>query len=159
VNDDEDDGPPGDQRTTSVRGVKRGTTRRLAAEAIQQAGITGQLPHEILLSMARGEVQKVPAEVDQTNGRVIKWKFTILGDQDRRDAAKAAAPYFAPKISQVELIGGLNDEQLASIIAGAAAEAKISVSFDRAGETSETRVGQATDSLERRKAKSAPDVP
>ena len=55
----------------------------MAKEARVKAQATGQLPHEFLLSIVRGE------EID---GAVPKL------DQ-RIEAAKAAAPYFAPKMS------------------------------------------------------------
>jgi hypothetical protein len=41
----------------------------------------------------------------------------------RIGCAKAAAPYYAPKLSAVELIKDLSDDELASIIEGTANEA------------------------------------
>lgn len=75
--------------------------------AIEQAHRTGMLPHEFLLKISRG-------------GRIdgVKPDLNL-----RISCAKAAAPYYAPKLSAVELIKDLNDEELDAIIKGSAKEA------------------------------------
>lgn len=68
-------------------GRKPGSTTKMANEARAQAQATGQLPHEFLLTVARGE------KIDETVPKL---------DQ-RIDAAKAAAPYFAPRMSATDV--------------------------------------------------------
>lgn len=75
--------------------------------AIEEAHRTGILPHEFLLKISRG-------------GRIDGVKPDMAM---RISCAKAAAPYYAPKLSAVELIKDLNDEELEAIITGAANEA------------------------------------
>lgn len=75
--------------------------------AIEEAHRTGMLPHEFLLKISRG-------------GRIDGKKPDLAM---RISCAKAAAPYYAPKLSAVELIKDLNDEELEAIIAGTANEA------------------------------------
>ena len=128
------------------RGRPPGSNTRLAAEAIEAAKATGKLPHEILLSMARGEPQ-TQYEVDQATGE-IKAVVVSIDIEVRRDAAKAAAPYYAPKISTVEVIHGVQDDELDAIIAELAAKAGISLGDvgegpeDEAEGAEEPRVGR-----------------
>jgi hypothetical protein len=75
--------------------------------AIEAAHRTGLLPHEFLLKISRG-------------GRIDGVKPDLAM---RIGCAKAAAPYYAPKLSAVELIKDLSDDELASIIEGTANEA------------------------------------
>lgn len=103
-------------------GRPEGSANRLAREAREKAQATGLLPHEILLSMARGEPQ-TEYQVD-SEGKAVP-RTVSLDIEQRKDAAKAAAPYFAPKISTVEVISGVPDNELDSIIAKLAAEAGI----------------------------------
>ena len=68
-------------------GRQPGSITKFAKHAREQARATGQLPHEFLLSIVRGEeVDGVVPKLDQ-----------------RIDAAKAAAPYFAPKMTTAEV--------------------------------------------------------
>lgn len=82
---------------------------------------TGQLPHEILLSMARGEIQ-TEQYYDAASGEIMT-RLVTIDLEGRRDAAKAAAPYYAPKMATVELIKTGTDDELDAIIAELAAEA------------------------------------
>ena len=59
---------------------------RAAKEGIERAKATGELPHEFLLRVSRGE---------PIDGKKPK-------PSERIDAAKAAAPYFAPKLTYTE---------------------------------------------------------
>ena len=79
--------------------------------AIEEAHRTGLLPHEFLLKISRG-------------GRIDGVKPDMAM---RIGCAKAAAPYYAPKLSAVELIKDLNDEELEAIIAGTANEAGFTI--------------------------------
>jgi hypothetical protein len=97
---------------------------KLAREARAMAAQTGKLPHEILLDIARGQVV-IQRFLDEDGTQVTRRLIPTI--DDIRDAAKAAAPYFAPKISTVEVIQGVSDHELDRIIALAAAEAGISI--------------------------------
>jgi hypothetical protein len=113
---------------------------KLAKEARKRAEETGELPHEILLSMARGNpqpVKKVEFHADTGEIEVVITGYEILDLEGRRDAAKAAAPYYAPKISTVEVITGVSDDELDNIIALAAAEAGVSYGAGGEGQESE----------------------
>jgi hypothetical protein len=91
---------------------------------------TGALPHELLLAWGRGEPmsRKVCKRGDDPNDPST-WHTEYLSvDADTmKDSAKAAAPYFAPKMSTVELIGNLSNDDLDQLIAGAASEAGLSL--------------------------------
>ena len=102
-------------------GRKPGSTNRISNEAREQAKLTGALPHEILLSMARGEPQLI-REIDPETGRVTE-HYESVSLEKKLDSAKAAAPYYAPKISTVEVISGVGDHDLDQLIAQLAAEA------------------------------------
>lgn len=112
------------------------STNRLAKEAREKAQATGELPHEFLLRIARGDVIYRDV-VDPMTGKIrnIIEQYTF---EDRKDAAKAAAPYFAPKISTVEVIRGVPDDELDAIIAQLAAEAGFGPSNGGEGEEGET---------------------
>lgn len=74
-------------------GRKPGSVNRISMRAMEEAAKTGELPHEFLLRVARGEK---------------------VGDhepsfENRMDAAKAAAPYFAPRLASAKIessVGG-----------------------------------------------------
>jgi len=70
-------------------GRKVGAIQKVTREARAKAAATGLLPHEFLLAVSRGEM------VDDH-----KPSF-----EERLDAAKAAAPYYAPKLSSIEASG------------------------------------------------------
>lgn len=128
-------------------GRPEGAMSKLSREAREAAKASGLLPHEILLSMARGEPQ-TEYVVDPVNNRVVERLVSLDIDQ-RKDAAKAAAPYYAPKISTVEVIHGVPDNELDLIIAQLAAEAGISTGAGGESQEDEGEAGQAS----RRRAK------
>lgn len=105
------------------------------------------LPHEILLDMARGKPIKTLVPIEGANGldpmgnQLFAAKFVVPDFEQMKDAAKAAAPYYAPKISTVEMITGLSEDDLDAIIAGAAAEAGVSLGSDGESEEDETPEG------------------
>lgn len=76
--------PPGGRREGAGR--KPGGVNKMSAAARERAALTGELPHELLLRVSRGE-------------NIDGHKPTF---QDRVDAAKAAAPYFAPRMSTID---------------------------------------------------------
>jgi hypothetical protein len=111
----------------------------MAKEAREAAQATGILPHEFLLSVARGE-PVTKRTVDPITGELIQsQQYPDL--PTRIDAAKAAAPYFAPKISTVEVIQGVSDDSLDAIIERAAAEAGISLGALGESEEGESEEG------------------
>lgn len=123
-------------------GRPTGAVSKLSKEAREKAlnDGDGRLPHEILLDMARGNPQPVKtANMDEQTGevtvKVIRYEMPDL--EQRRDAAKAAAPYYAPKISTIEVTSGVNDDELDRIIAGLATEAGVSLGTGGEGETGE----------------------
>lgn len=120
-----------------------GATNRLAMEARQRAQETGLLPHEILLSIARGEPQPV-YHFNPATGKTEMAGMVDIDVEQRKDAAKAAAPYFAPKISTVEVIRGVNDDELDTIIAELAAQTGIGLGTGGEGEEGEDQEGEGS---------------
>ena len=106
-------------------GRPEGSMNKLAREAREEAKRTGRLPHEILLDIARGDLIQ-QKRIDPSTGEIIQLPVCPTLEQ-RIDAAKAAAPYFAPKISTVEVISGVADHELDRLIALAASEAGFSI--------------------------------
>ena len=95
-----------------VRG--KGATGRWAEESRKRARDTGELPHEFLLRVARGEGIDIIEECDGVlTERTYYPNFT-----DRVECATSCANYFAPKLTaqQVEDVTGteeLSDEDIA----------------------------------------------
>jgi hypothetical protein len=106
---------------------------KLAAQAIEQAKLQGLLPHELLLQVARGE----PMHRMVVKRGLIMEEPEAYDFQARLDAMKAAAPYYAPKISTVEVISGVPDAELDAIIARLAAEAGIDTGAHGESQTGE----------------------
>jgi hypothetical protein len=128
-----------------------GAANRLAIEAREKAQASGELPHEFLLRISRGE-PIFKQWVNPATGKIEQIQEEYDFDA-RKDAAKAAAPYFAPKISTVEVIRGVADDELDSIIAKLAAETGFSTSDG--GESTE---GESSPSpTSRRRAKLVDD--
>lgn len=101
---------------------------------------TGMLPHEILLSMARGEPQ-TEYYVDKESAEIMTRVVTV-DLEARRDAAKAAAPYYAPKMATVELVKTVSDDELDAIIAELASQAGVGVGAAGEGTTDGDEGGQ-----------------
>lgn len=101
------------------RGRPVGTTTLINQKAIAKAKESGDLPHEFLLRIARGEL--ITRMVKNAKGQIDEVE-EVYDFQDRKDAAKACAPYYAPKISTVEVIRNVTDNELDNIIAQLAAE-------------------------------------
>lgn len=111
----------------------------MAAEARRQAKETGELPHEFLLRVCRGELIKGYAWDALKECRVAVYESADMAT--RIDAAKAAAPYYAPKLSAVEVVGTVigkaTDDELNALIATFAAEAGLSLGIGGACEAAE----------------------
>jgi hypothetical protein len=78
--------------TKAGPGRPKGAVNRLSAKAVEAAQRSGELPHEFLLRIARGE------EIDGHRPTF----------QERMAAAQASAPYYAPKLASVEQRGQTN---------------------------------------------------
>jgi hypothetical protein len=82
------------------RGRPPGKINKFSAQVLEKATAEGLLPHEILLSFARGQRQTI-TRVDPETGEIEERDF--YPDPDMRlTAANMAAPYFAPKLAQVQ---------------------------------------------------------
>jgi hypothetical protein len=96
--------------------------------AITQARAEGKLPHEILLDIARGtplvQSRMEWHEASQTF-KPASPAILIPDLQMRLAAARDAAPYFAPKLSALELLASMSDDELDELVAVAAAEAGV----------------------------------
>lgn len=68
-------------------GRPKGSVNRMATRAREEAAKAGMLPHELLLAISRGEA---------IDGHVPSFA-------ERVDAAKAAAPFYAPKLAAVDV--------------------------------------------------------
>jgi hypothetical protein len=114
------------------RGRPPSSATRAAQAAREKAANTGLLPHEILLSIARGEPQKVWER--NADGKLVSREVAVQDLDEIKSAAQAAAPYYAARISSVELISGIGDDDLDELIKRAAAEAEISLAPSGEGE-------------------------
>lgn len=68
-------------------GRQKGTPNKRNAETVAAAAQAGLLPHEFLAAVARGEV---------IDGHLPSF-------DERLDAAKAAAPFYAPKLAATQV--------------------------------------------------------
>lgn len=96
-----------------------------------EAKLSGILPHEFLLNIVRGEpiVQRYAIDIKDDYGVVVEQKIyekeVYPTMEARTEAAKAAAPYFAPRLAtqvvtirgREDVLNNLTDEQLDSLIA------------------------------------------
>lgn len=119
------------------RGRPKGSIGRMSRETREAARETGALPHELLLQWSRGEPmsRKVPPTDGSDATDLKNWttQYIPVDEDIMTDSAKAAAPYYAPKLSTVEVIAGVSDADLDDFITRAAAEAGASVSFGGEG--------------------------
>ena len=82
-----------------------GAVNRVAKEAIAAAKAEGILPHEWLLNIVRGEPveqKRWKIELDEHGKEISRELVTELVYPDfpvRMDAAKAASPYYAPRLA------------------------------------------------------------
>lgn len=102
-----------------------GARNRLSNAARAHAEATGELPHIFLLRITRGEVISTDV-MDPVTGQ-LKKVYQVPDLPMRMDAAKAAAPYFAPKLSAVEVTQAMSDEELDLALAQQAARLGMSL--------------------------------
>lgn len=113
----------GPGHTNNPRGRPKGAKSKLARENIESARATGLLPHEILLSFARGEEQ-IEKSVNPITGEVTEHR--VYPDANMRaQCANWCAPYFAPKLAQVQHRGSIgrtadsiSDDELVKMVVG-----------------------------------------
>lgn len=93
--------------TFKPKGRPKGSLNRASRAIRERAAASGLLPHEFLLAVTRGEL-------------IDGYKPSFA---ERLDAAKASAPFYAPKLSSVEASVGLgndfermSDEELEALI-------------------------------------------
>jgi hypothetical protein len=82
-------------------GRKPGTTNKFSTEAAKAAQATGILPHEWLLNVMRG-AQKIK-DVYAKDGAIVEIE-RLPSFEEQLDAAKAAAPFYAPKLAAKAVI-------------------------------------------------------
>ena len=106
------------------QGRKPGSVNKLAQEAVLAAKETGLLPHEWLLKVSRGEPieQKRWKDVLDADGKVIDRELVeeVLYPDfgTRMDAAKAASPFYAPRLAtQTVSVQGGNEAVAAALTA------------------------------------------
>lgn len=93
---------------TKPTGRPKGAANKASRETREKAAASGMLPHEFLLAVTRGEA---------VDGYVPSFA-------ERLEAAKAAAPFYAPKLSAMEAtltrksFVEMTDEELMAIAAG-----------------------------------------
>ncbi len=101
----QDDSDIHDAPAKNKGGRPVGSMSRMAREARERAQETGELPHEFLLRVSRG--QAIMREVVDADTGAITHEQEAVSLEDRIGAAKAAAPYYAPRISTVEVVPGM----------------------------------------------------
>ena len=98
-----------------------GAISTMTRAARESAKATGLLPHEWLLKVMRGEAipHTIATEVKDDDGKVIGYTEetrNVYPSMDmRQDAAKAAAPFYAPKLAAqvIDLsVNKMTDEEL-----------------------------------------------
>jgi threonine dehydrogenase-like Zn-dependent dehydrogenase len=85
----------------------------------------GILPHEFMLEVVRGNPIKHGKDED---GKPVMYQPTF---EERIECAKAAAPYFAPRLSTIEVVKNLTDDNLDSIIKAAADASGVLLEFNK----------------------------
>lgn len=120
-------------------GRKPGSKLAMSELSQAEAKLAGILPHEWLLKVVRGEPieQNYTVDVLDKKGNIIGQEVmtkTVYPDLPmRHDAAKAAAPYYAPRLAtqvitlkgREDLLGQLSDAQLDDAIKDLERQAKL----------------------------------
>lgn len=101
----------------------------------ERAALTGMLPHEILLTLARGEPINQRILNPETGEVRVLPHYPDVPTMVK--AAGMAAPYYAPKLSAVQALTGVSEDELDHLIAGLATEAGIALGTSGETEASE----------------------
>ena len=86
-------------------GRPKGSTQKITTKAREEAMATGLLPHEWLLKVARGEAvphkrwKIIYDKQGNEKGKELVEEDYYADFPTRIDAAKAAAPFYAPKLA------------------------------------------------------------
>ena len=110
-------------------GLDKITSKQIIEGARKRAALSGDLPHEFLLGIMRGNCV-------WHDGVKIRPSLEM-----RIDCAKAAAPFYSPKLAQVSVTETMSDADLDFIIKSAAAEAGISLGLGGEIEAGSERTG------------------
>lgn len=89
--------PPAGEVVKRKPGRKPGNSNAINALVRKRAIESGKLPHEILLQIARGE--PIDHHVWDPEKKAYVKRTIYPPWEDRVDAAKAAAPFFAPRLA------------------------------------------------------------
>lgn len=129
--------PRGGARPNS--GPKPGSKQIMTALAQAEAKLAGLLPHEWLLKVVRGEpieqhyvVDVIDKKTGVVIGEEVHSKMVYPSLDMRADAAKAAAPYYAPRLAtqvitlrgREDVLNQLTDEQIDAAIVELASDLK-----------------------------------
>lgn len=116
------------------KGIPNKRTLALQQLAAAAGVAPGELPHEFLLRVSRGE-RIEHGTVSQGRGKNKKEVPAFIQPtfEHRLEAARQAAPFYAPRLSNVEVMRTLTNEQLDAVIAGLAPQAGVSISVSGAG--------------------------
>ena len=108
-----------------LRGRKKGQVQAVSELARIEAAKEGILPHEWMLKIVRGEPIKqrvMEVTVDEDGVETREWvEHEVYPDfATRVDCAKAAAPFYAPKLAAqtVSLKGGVSLSNVSGLGAG-----------------------------------------
>lgn len=127
IADDQDDEP-----VKRGRGRPKGSTNKLSQAAVAAARETGEMPHEFLLRIARGEVIETKVRSPETGE--VRSVFQVPDLPMRVDAANKAAPYYAPKLSAVQWMQKADDNELDELIARLASQAGVDIGSSGEGQ-------------------------
>jgi hypothetical protein len=103
-------------------GRKKGTLAKVTAKAREAAMETGLLPHEWLLKVSRGEGIEhkrwkiVYDKNGKEKGRELITEEVYADFPTRLDAAKAAAPFYAPKLAVQTVSVNSNSDAVANTL-------------------------------------------
>ena len=84
-----------------VKGTRNKLTQMGFKHALMMADKGYELPHEFLWRVMRAETEFDSYAVDQNTGKGVRTRVWLSLEQ-RIDAAKAAAPYIAPRLSLID---------------------------------------------------------
>jgi len=82
-------------------GRPAGRSGNMSRALVQQAALEGELPHQFLLRVMRGQDEFFVEETLTEDGPVYHMRRPYLSE--RIDAAKAAAPYYAPRLAEMKV--------------------------------------------------------
>jgi hypothetical protein len=121
------------------RKQRKPIARNRALETLISRKDYGELPHEFLLRVTRGDA--IMHGMDE-KGEPIFVRPTF---EQRIDAAKYAAPFYAPKLAQVEVLTDTTDEELDTIIEQLAREAGAAIGLEGEGSQDQIEAEQDPD--------------